>query len=207
MAAGTVLIVDATECKSSSHGINTLSELGARSLRALQSVVKEQVLPVDVGYFEIKIPTESPVIILSQGDGCETRDEDSMLHEFDGGFCPLIHVRLDNNNNPHAVEGSPTASSRDIEEEAIMAHWRLWLAFARTIDVKMGESLAKAASDDFVHSRQINGQLTAGDFNRWLILARLVAMSFGCSEVLPEHWEYTRNLERLRIERSTNTGS
>jgi hypothetical protein len=44
--------------------------------------------------------------------------------------------------------------------------------------------------------------LSAADFHRWLSLARLVALSFGRTELGADAWRYMRALERRREARA-----
>lgn len=82
-----------------------------------------------------------------------------------------------------------------------LAAARHWWAGVRLLDVHMGPQLISTAENAFVTARQANNKLDQSDFSRWLTLARLLAMSTGSTEVLPEHWQRMQEMETERGKR------
>jgi hypothetical protein len=99
---------------------------------------------------------------------------------------------------------------------------RMWWASVRHCTATLTDETIAIAENDFVNARQVDSRLTSDDFNIWLSLARLVAVSYGnnfvtdfinimpfdCrftgeSEITPAHWAAMRSLERRRINRRT----
>ena len=53
--------------------------------------------------------------------------------------------------------------------------------------------------EDFVQTRQANpSRMTADDFHMHLLVARLMALSFGCASLTREMWDKVKVMENLR---------
>ena len=98
-----------------------------------------------------------------------------------------------------APDAAAATGAEDLAFDATAA--RQWWAGVRLLDVRMGPDLISTAENAFVAARQANSKLDQSDFSRWLTLARLLAVSTGSSEVLPQHWRRMQEIEAEREKR------
>jgi hypothetical protein len=82
---------------------------------------------------------------------------------------------------------------------------RMWWATTRhaaqTQQVSMDSHMTKHVEDDFVKSRQNDPSLTSSDFHAWLTVARLLALSYGESNISESNWSRMKELEAQRRKR------
>jgi len=175
LATGTVIIIDETNMK---EGI--LNKQGIESVKALQSVVSKQVLPVTFANYEVKLPTDYSLILLSNSSpSLITSVSNDVIKIKIAEWKADEDMDIDNNSN--ALE--------DI---------RLWWSYCRLGDVKMNENMIKYAEDDFVKARQAN-DIPPSTFHTWLTIARLITISFGDVNMEPKHWDMMREMEYQRV--------
>ncbi|XP_076940765.1 mini-chromosome maintenance complex-binding protein-like [Bidens hawaiensis] len=79
--------------------------------------------------------------------------------------------------------------------------WRWYLATVRSLPHSIGTYIQKVVEDDLVAARQADRDLGTEDFNRWLTMGRLMAVSFGETSLSNEHWQMVKEMERSRKDR------
>jgi len=91
---------------------------------------------------------------------------------------------------------------------------RTYITSCRLADYSLSDETQRAVQDDFVTSRQqqqgegaSNASMTVEDLHQHLVLARLVALSFGKSSLDPSDWEKVKNMEAERKQRVRNLPS
>lgn len=215
---GTVICFDETnELKSASKNqmkVHEMSEISPsnidESLRVLRMALN-QTLPIHYGCYELKVPLNSPIIIFSKQPSILLQDEISLdIYKANENIIQMPII-------PHADIAFDSISGPRNDDDVLA--FRQYLALTRLLDVTMSDAVIKQAEEDFVQSRQrvhsqVNGNssnihhpnpipmLTASDFHRWLLLARLIAVSFGETKITADHWLHMKNLERKREKRS-----
>jgi hypothetical protein len=206
MGLGTVLLLDETIKRARSavvgpaDGASTNAESRQvrvkSSVKALKSIVQRQVLPVKFDYYEVSVPTDSPVILLSsvQGGsiftssgngGAETQDD------YEGGTIVRVSISplVDASRNISYIRLSPGAQ--------VLRHMRNWWAANRLRTATMSETVIRRAENDFVKARTAAPTtVSAEDFHRWVTMARLNALSCGSGVVTEQHWDEMMELDR-----------
>ena len=186
---GTVLLIDETNL-----GTGQLNEKGTRSVSALQSIATTQHLPMSYPYYELKVPTDLPIIIFTA-----TSNGASLI----GSEAFKIVLRDSPSLLPQDRQGD--IEGKDEWEGVCSDVWRsrarLWWASVREKDVSMKEDLAVSGIESFANARQIDTRLTQSDFHRWLTVSRLLAISEGSQNINSIHWGTMRKMEGERLDR------
>lgn len=140
----------------------------------------------------MRLPIDVPVVVLSHLSS-------SILSKNDGGR--FLQVKVD------AAETRGTGSNNSSEEicdkepnVVDVNSFRNYWAILRLSDISMDPSTAVIAEEDYVRARQENAAVSSDDFHSWLILARLLALSYGHSSVSENTWKRMRELEGLRLQ-------
>jgi hypothetical protein len=205
---GTVLLVDETTL-----GEGNLSPTGTRSMCALRSIVSHQQLPMSYPYYELKVPTDLPLLLLTCSTGNSLSGANAALKVVlqpstldPSTSCPMEESK-DNCVNPVYTDMPPTARPleprTDDSEKGLqwLRNVRAWWSTVRLIEVSMSETVAAEGVDSFAHARQRDLRLTQADFHRWLTVSRLLAVSEGAGEISSKHWAKMRDLEQRRLDR------
>lgn len=210
LGSGTVLLVDET-----SVGEGTLTPTGTRSMCALRSIASHQQLPMSYPYYELKVPTDLPLLLLTcSSSGNSLSGASGALkvvlqppQPVQSTSCPMEESKdsgigaMQVADMP-STEGSLEPHDRDSEKGLEwLGKARNWWSTVRLIEVSMSESVATEGVDSFAHARQSDCRLTQADFHRWLTVSRLLALSEGASEISSQHWSKMRDLERRRLDR------
>ncbi|XP_030628302.1 mini-chromosome maintenance complex-binding protein [Chanos chanos] len=150
-----------------------LDATGVRNLTALGNLISWQKVDYDFNYHQMEFPCNINVLIVSEGRSLLPSD------------CQ-VHLQ-------------PTVTPPDLEEylSAIQVtqlpsqlnRFRVYLCLARCLDYSITEDMSKAVEDDFVEMRKDNPQsMSAEDLHRMLVVARLLAVSWGQSALSREAW-------------------
>ena len=105
--------------------------------------------------------------------------------------------------NVHGSEGKQTGTTDG--ETVNLESFRKYWSCLRLLSTTMDESTAKIVEDDFVTARQQNQKISSDDFHMWLVLCRLLAASYGHSEVTVNTWKKVLDLEKQRKALSSAT--
>lgn len=196
---GSVVLVDGTreqqtqQAQHAHDGLNSsvgvaLNAVGAKSARAIRSIVAEQKLIVRCGYSDVILRTESPCVIFTAGLRA--------TQQF-GDESEVITLPLQ----------SSTAMAQEEEEDELVVglsdpqldSLRQWWCGVRLLDTTMSEAMLKFVENEYVQARQSDASITGVDFHRWVNLVRLLAASYGATEISQEHWSRMRGLEKERV--------
>ena len=177
LAEGTVLCVDERRLTD----IRNLSQSHKKSLSTLDSVIEKLTLPLIASYYSVDLPLDISTLIFSQAES-------------------IFHPQLVCPWEPQEASGLELQSSLSDFQNSLSLI-RLWWSYTRLRNVVMSAAAITVAENDFVNLRQVDSRLTLEDFHTWLCVARLIAISYGDSEITPEHWNLMRSMERKRLNR------
>ena len=198
-----------------------LNDRGVRSVSAIQSIAVAQQLPMSYPYYELKVPTDLPMImftsaqkgaclsgsealkIVLQSDSTFPSNEQNGTYEHTHGQGPMDQSEEFKEYSPenYAENSAEHPEEYSESDEVWRERARTWWASVRTHDVTMKESVAVSGVESFATARQTDSRLTQGDFHRWLTVSRLLALSEGCLEITAGHWERMREMEGRRLDR------
>jgi hypothetical protein len=214
LGAGTALLVDETQMTE-----GPVTNNAVRSMKALESVVKTQLLPVEFEYCHgIKIPTDVCVIILSNSASIIG---DNVIKCFSptavfSGCGAAKAAEVCGAGDGMEVVGSGDGPSPALSAESFQA-LRQWWARSRLADASLDQAMIAHVEEDFVRARQGKPHQPAAaasvsasaappatypvegaDFHNWLTLSRLQAMADGSPVIAPQQWSRVRQLESDR---------
>jgi Mini-chromosome maintenance replisome factor len=227
LARGTVLIIDESGLTE-----GTLTETGNRSVAALKSIALHQKLPISYPYYELLVPTDLPLIVVtSSPKGSALCGGPNVLLVV---MCPMSGSAQKGDGDASSVsKGSSSAPSHsstavdamdedrnegvdgqeqdddedeDEDEDEEYEEWitkaRMWWATVRMLDVTISDAVAAQCVESFAQARQTDLRLEQNAFHQWLTISRLVAISEGAREITAEHWSSMRALEAIRVDRA-----
>ncbi|KAH8551093.1 putative alanine racemase-domain-containing protein [Umbelopsis sp. PMI_123] len=181
---GTCVLIDETVLKE-----GTLKEQGVKNMRTLTKVIQQQVLGYAYPFHEFDLSTDIGFIVVSRAK--------SMFP------CHCV-VPL----SPSAA--MPLLTSEDngllTVSEEVLSSFRKYLHVLKYSDYDIPEAVSEHIQQRFVETRKEASKQslplpTQDDLMLQLNLARLVALSFGSNELTQEFYDYTMNLEKVRISR------
>ncbi|KAL6046790.1 AAA domain-containing protein [Balamuthia mandrillaris] len=177
LAAGTFLILDETCLEE-----GTLNKTGVHNVSALKELIQWQKVSYDFQYYRTQFECDIPVLTLSRSSK------------------PLLPFQCQVPLRPTTPFGMER-KEQQIEDQALLARCRAYLACMRNINVTIDADVSKLVEDDFVNrrQRQEGGDISPELLHLWLTLARLQAMSFGEDVLTEERWNYTKALEQQRL--------
>ncbi|GAB5593021.1 hypothetical protein Unana1_07921 [Umbelopsis nana] len=172
---GTCVLVDETVLKE-----GTLKDQGVKNMRALNKAIQQQLLGYAYPFHEFDLSIDLGFIVLSRAKSM-----------FPSATLPL-QTQEDN-------------GSLQISED-VLQNFRRYLHVLKYAEYDIPESISEHIQQRFVQMRKeasSQSQLlpTQEDLMLQLNLARLVALSFGSSELTQELYDYTINLEKMRLSR------
>jgi hypothetical protein len=195
MGDGAVMIIDETDAAEKENGVS-LSSSGKLSVHALRTFITMQQLPVFYGVYELNLPTNNPIIVVSKNT-----KESLILQESEHESHAVVKILARGIGN-----AGFDVDATNLEKTFDMTQLRKYWALVRILDVAMSGDALKRAEDTFVKERKDcygTGQTmtTAADFSRWLSIARLLALSYGSTTITPKIWDDMLSLERRRKSR------
>jgi Mini-chromosome maintenance replisome factor len=223
LARGTVLIIDESGLTE-----GTLTEIGNRSVAALKSIALHQKLPISYPYYELLVPTDLPLIVVTSspkgnalcggpnvllvvlcpvsGSGQKGDADASSVSRgssSDPSHSSTVIDAMDEDGN-EAADGHVQKQEEDEDEE--YEEWitkaRMWWATVRMLDVTISDAVAAQCVESFAQTRQTDLRLEQNAFHQWLTISRLIAISEGAKEITAEHWVSMRALEAVRVDRA-----
>ena len=211
LGAGTVLVIDETRMTE-----GCLNQHALHSIKALESVVKQQMLPVNFEYCPgIRIPTDVCVILVSKSPSILAQD---MIKCFSPTevFAQRGEAAVSKENENEVAMDISLGFDAAEELHSI----RQWWAHCRVSNASLDDGMVSYVEEDFVTARQKRNQnnepldicdpqhypIEGADFHNWLTLSRLQTIAEGNSVISPAQWKKIRRLEsdryhnKLRLE-------
>lgn len=180
LAPGTLLVLDETQM-AEGH----LTAPGVNAIKTIGTLVTDQVLPCDFSAYDVNVPLELSIILVSQGK--------SIVKEVD------LAVPLQAEH--HQAGAGPAASSSGLEGV------RLYLGLATRLPkaLEIAEDLTERIAGDFCEIRQ-ELQVPSALCSTWLSLARAFCLSYGEAELSEARWSALLELEKKRLRRCVESG-
>ncbi|KEH35552.1 putative mini-chromosome maintenance complex-binding protein [Medicago truncatula] len=172
LAEGSHLIVDETQLKA-----GTLNSVGVENARLLKNVMELQKVEYDFKYYKMEMATDVQLLVLSEGKS---------------NILPADVIV--------PIRPSATICLEAVAAEALEA-WRWYLATVRQLPHSFESETQQVVESDLVAAIQADRSLNTQDLSRLVTMGRLMCLSFGETTLSLEHWQMTKELERLRRER------
>ncbi|KAI9288385.1 putative alanine racemase-domain-containing protein [Umbelopsis sp. AD052] len=181
---GTTVLVDETMLKE-----GTLKEQGVKNMRALNKVIQQQVLGYAYPFHEFDLSTDIGFIVLSRAK--------SMFP------CHCV-VPLSQSAGVPLLASDDNGSLKVAEN--VLSNFRKYIHILKYSDYDIPQAVSEHIQERFVETRKQAASEslplpTQDDLMLQLNLARLVALSFGSNELTQEFFDYTINLEKMRVSR------
>lgn len=189
LPSGTYVIIDETVMttgKLESSGVNNIS--------ALQSVAKSATLPYNFGFYSSAFEVDLPLLTLSHKKSLLANDISIPLTRD-------ARLKLQTYHEHSSPNNGTTIATLPLVSPVFLENVRTYLALVKYLPYTLTDSMASTIETELALAKSTDRSLTEEDLSRWLVLARLNALSFGERELTPERWTYTRTLEQTRVNR------
>eukprot|EP01112_Ceratiomyxa_fruticulosa_P008725 TRINITY_DN2260_c0_g3_i2.p1 TRINITY_DN2260_c0_g3~~TRINITY_DN2260_c0_g3_i2.p1 ORF type:complete len:644 (-),score=131.64 TRINITY_DN2260_c0_g3_i2:44-1975(-) len=174
LSPGTHLMIDETALEA-----GKLVQQGLDNLGILKDLILTQKIQYDFEYYKSEFPTDIPVVVISESRSVLQCD------------C-VVPVTV----TPQHHLGAPISMPPFPQ----LQQFRAYLAYVRDISLAPpSDEVSKRAQEDFVNARKNNSEVTQGTFHLWLTIARLLAQSYGETQLNQERWLQALNLEYARV--------
>ncbi|OZJ02304.1 hypothetical protein BZG36_05195 [Bifiguratus adelaidae] len=174
LTSNTYLLVDETRLQE-----GNLQEQGLKNIQALQGVMNGQSLHYAFPYSSFEIQTDLETLVVSTGK--------PLLQT--PAIIPVIPIK----------DGVPT--SLPAIDDQTLNEWRIYLQQARWIDHDIPSDISSYIQEQYVKERKQGSKIGQEDLMLHMTLARLVAQSFGQSELNVELWDYAVSIDEKRCAR------
>ena len=154
----TLLLLDETHLTE-----GELTAVGVNNVRALSALVKEQRLWFDFVWQEVWMPVDVGLVVLSSGGGKGV---------VGGGATVKVGWKSER------VEGGGGVEVGEIEEREWCV-WREWVQRVSQGEFGIGKELTSVVEGLFVRRRRADEKVEAEWLHRLLLMARLLALSYG----------------------------
>eukprot|EP00795_Rhopilema_esculentum_P011972 gene11972-2554_t len=175
LSDGTHLILDETVLEPGQLDTN-----GVQNITAIGNVIQWQKVEYDFKFHKCDMKTDITVLILSEGR--------SLLQ------CDCIV--------PLAKEDTSLQSAASIFasiDPDMLRKIRIYLEITRHMDFDLSNEMQEVIKDDYVGLREADhNKMNPEAFHLLLVMARLVALSFGKGELTRELWTKTKEIEIQR---------
>jgi len=175
VAPSTQLVCDETVMEA-----GQLNEIGLRNLHCLQQLASFQHIIFDFQYYQMEFLTDVPVLVTSNGKPLMTTD---------------VVLKL----NPAAA--APQAADAVPDAADAQQLCRIYMGMARSTEADITDELSTVAQEQFVQARKADASVQQDTLMNWVTLARLVAASYGATQVTKEHWDQMMAMEAQRAAR------
>ncbi|KAL0483568.1 hypothetical protein AKO1_014577 [Acrasis kona] len=172
---GTSVIID--ECALSS---GPLSEIGLKNFGVVESLLKFQILNYDFTFNHIEMESDVRVLVLS--------DAKSIFSKVTKCVVPI-------------VQGPEVDTSLEINFDLARRCLALVSLINHNSKFSISEDVQKLAQSQFVAERKIDGNVDENRLHLWLVIARLLSLSFGKVELDTDTWTLMRQMEADRLDR------
>jgi len=163
---------------------------GVRNVTAIGNISSWQKIEYDFNYHQVEFHTDIPVLILSERRSIVATDVN-------------LPLRL------NMSSASPFAELiQKLETNAeLLIRMRSYLTVARLLPFKLDDAMQEAVQQDFIQSRA-SGQsnpMSTEDFHLLLVLSRLLALTYGKTELDVSLWQRAKAMEAERKSRFSNS--
>ncbi|EFX76920.1 hypothetical protein DAPPUDRAFT_305993 [Daphnia pulex] len=163
---------------------------GVRNVTAIGNISSWQKIEYDFNYHQVEFHTDIPVLILSERRSIVATDVN-------------LPLRL------NMSRGRPFAELIEkLETNAeLLIQMRNYLTVTRLLPFKLNDAIQEAVQQDFIQSRapgQANPMSTE-DFHLLLVLSRLLALTYGKTELDVSLWQRAKAMEAERKSRLSNS--
>jgi hypothetical protein len=166
-----------------------LDSRGVSNLSALQSVAGAAALPYDFYSYSAPFDVDTPVLVLSSSAKSLLRTD--------------VTVHLDDGAKARLAAGPGSIPDPSSALPAFLSRARSYVAAVRALPFAIPEALVLRVQADLAEAKGADRTLGEDDLSRWLLLARLTALSHGESTLTPERWAQARALEQARAHRAS----
>ncbi|XP_037068663.1 mini-chromosome maintenance complex-binding protein-like [Pollicipes pollicipes] len=164
-----------------------LDERGVQNLAALGHLITWQKVEYDFGFHKLAYVADVPVLVLSEGRSLLPSD---------------CRVPLEPTEPADRLEEQHRALDQYLTPP-LLQQIRRYLTVARCLPYAVPERLQATVQQEFVSWRQqAGGQVKAEDLHQLLVLARLLSLSRGQTELTEEVWQEARRLDEQRRQRA-----
>eukprot|EP00112_Aurelia_sp_Birch-Aquarium-sp1_P024162 Seg750.7 transcript_id=Seg750.7/GoldUCD/mRNA.D3Y31 product="Mini-chromosome maintenance complex-binding protein" protein_id=Seg750.7/GoldUCD/D3Y31 len=176
--SGTHLVLDETVLEP-----GQLDTDGVQNITAIGNVIQWQKVAYDFQFHSCDMKTDITILILSEAR--------SILQ------CDCI---LPLNKELTAIQSaSSVVMALDPE---LVNKIRIYLEIVRLMDFNLSDQMQEVIKEDYVEMREADHKkMNPEAFHLLLVMARLVALSYGKKELTPELWGKTKELELARRQR------
>ncbi|KAK4003105.1 hypothetical protein OUZ56_004887 [Daphnia magna] len=159
---------------------------GVRNVTAIGNIASWQKIEYDFNYHQVEFHTDIPVLILSERRSIVATDVN-------------LPLRL---NLQRGTRFSDLVNKLENDAE-LLVRMRNYLTVVRLLSFKLDDTMQEAVQRDFIQSRapgQTNPMSTE-DFHLLLVLSRLLALTYGKSELNFDLWQRAKSMEAERKNR------
>ncbi|KAF7666882.1 hypothetical protein LDENG_00089880 [Lucifuga dentata] len=182
LARNTSLFLDETQLEQ-----GQLDATGVRNITALGNLISWQKVDYDFNYHQMEFTCNINVLITSEGRSLLPSD---------------CHVHLQPQIDPPHMEEYLSGVQMHQQTSSQLNKLRLYLTVARMLDYSISDEVTKSVEDDFVDMRKDNPQsISAEDFHRLLVVARLLSLSLGQTTLSRDSWQRAKHMDLLRRSR------
>ncbi|KAL1460844.1 hypothetical protein WDU94_012786 [Cyamophila willieti] len=181
LSAGTYLILDETHLQP-----GQLNHTGCLNVKALSSVVTSQRMSYDFQFYDGTFPTDIPVLALS--------DSKSMLPSD-------CHLKLKPDPSCSAVIQETFAAATQYLKPDLLNRIRVYISWVQNRNFEIPDNLTEVVQKDFVEMRKQNKKTDVNDLHTMIVLARLLSLSFGHTELTEDMWKLALSMETERKSR------
>ncbi len=163
---------------------------GVRNVTAIGNIASWQKIEYDFNYHPVEIHTDIPVLILSERRSIVATDVNLPLRLNASAPCNLAELlqRLETNTE-------------------LLTRMRSYLTVVRLLPFKLDDAMQETVQQDFIQSRapgQTNPMSTE-DFHLLLVLSRLLALTYGKTELNGSLWQKAKAMETERKSRLSHS--
>uniref|UniRef100_A0A8D8YNC6 Mini-chromosome maintenance complex-binding protein n=1 Tax=Cacopsylla melanoneura TaxID=428564 RepID=A0A8D8YNC6_9HEMI len=181
LSPSTYLILDETHLQP-----GQLNHTGCLNVKALSSVVSSQRMSYDFQFYDGTFPTDIPVLALS--------DSKSMLPSD-------CHLKLKPDSSCTAVIQETFAAATQYLKPDLLNRIRVYISWIQNRNFEIPDNLTEIVQKDFVEMRKQNKKTDANDLHTLIVLARLLSLSFGHTELTEDMWKLALSMEKERKSR------
>lgn len=164
-----------------------LDTTGVQNITALGNLITWQKVDYDFNYHRMEFPCNINVLITSEGRSLLPSD---------------FQVPLQPQTVPPNTDEYLTNLQAALPP-SLLNKFRVYLTLLKTMEYHISDEVTKAVEDDFVEMRKDDPQsISAEDFHRMLVVARLLSLSVGQATLSWERWLRAKQLEVLRTSRT-----
>ena len=159
-------------------------------MTALGNVASWQKIEYDFNFHPVEFHVDIPVLLLSERKSMVAAD---------------VHLPL--KQNPSASINNAELVQRLENDTNLLARMRNYLTVVRLMQFSLSDAMQEAVQNDFIQSRvpgQTNSPMSTEDLHLLLVLSRLLALSYGQTELTEPVWQKSKAMELERKSRLSN---